>query len=103
MSAAPPARLTRRAEFLRAAREFKEDGSSLTAADLAGYQPKKRVALCTDWRAQQRDWRLCGFPPPSSGAIAVGQILGILAHTPAPTLPLQDGLRNLRQIAEGQS
>lgn len=64
----------------------------LTLADLAGYQPKKRAALCTDWRAQQRDWRLCGFPPPSSGAIAVGQILGILGHTPAPTLPLQDGL-----------
>ncbi len=64
----------------------------LTLADLAGYQPRKREALCTDWRAQERDWRVCGFPPPSSGGIAVGQILGMLAHTPATTLPLQDGL-----------
>ena len=65
---------------------------TLTMADLAGYQPKKRAPLCHDWRASGRDWRVCGFPPPSSGAIAVGQILGILQHTPAATLPLQDGL-----------
>lgn len=28
-------------------------------------------------------WRVCGFPPPGSGALAIGQILGMLAHTPA--------------------
>lgn len=69
----------------------------LSLADLAGYQPKKRAALCHDYRAQnvdyQREYRLCGFPPPSSGAIAVGQILGILQYTPATQLPLgTDGL-----------
>ncbi len=32
------------------------------------------------------------MPPPSSGAIAVGQILGLLAHTGAATLPLNQGL-----------
>jgi gamma-glutamyltranspeptidase/glutathione hydrolase len=64
----------------------------LALADLAAYQPKKRAPLCHDHRAQGRDYRICGFPPPSSGAIAVGQILGILAHTPAASLPLQDGL-----------
>ena len=64
----------------------------LSMADLAGYQPKKREALCTDYRARAQDYRLCGFPPPSSGAIAVGQILGILNHTNAASLPLQDGL-----------
>ena len=64
----------------------------LSMADLAGYQPKKREALCTDYRARAQDYRLCGFPPPSSGAIAVGQILGILNHTNAARLPLQDGL-----------
>lgn len=63
----------------------------LTAADLAGYQPKKRAPLCHDWRARERDYRICGFPPPSSGAIAIGQILGILSHTPAATLPLDSG------------
>ncbi|RKQ60979.1 gamma-glutamyltransferase 1 [Vogesella indigofera] len=63
----------------------------LTLADLASYRPKKRDALCSDYRAASRDYRLCGFPPPSSGAIAIGQILGILNHTPAAGLPLQQG------------
>jgi gamma-glutamyltranspeptidase/glutathione hydrolase len=64
----------------------------MTLADLAAYQPKKREPICHDYRAQARDYRICGFPPPSSGAIAVGQILGILANTRADTLPLADGL-----------
>lgn len=64
----------------------------LTLADLAAYQPKKRAALCHDYRVSGRDYRMCGFPPPSSGAIAVGQILGILNQTPAATMPLQNGL-----------
>jgi gamma-glutamyltranspeptidase/glutathione hydrolase len=64
----------------------------LTLPDLAGYQAKKREALCHDHRARQHEYRLCGFPPPSSGALAIGQILGILQHTPAASLPLQDGL-----------
>lgn len=64
----------------------------LALADLAAYQPKKRAPICHDYRASQRDFRVCGFPPPSSGAIAVGQILGILSNTNAASLPLQDGL-----------
>ena len=53
----------------------------LSLADLAGYQPKKREALCHDYQVQTKDYRVCGFPPPSSGAIAIGQILGILKNT----------------------
>ncbi|MCO5109596.1 MAG: gamma-glutamyltransferase family protein [Burkholderiaceae bacterium] len=64
----------------------------LALADLAGYQPKKREALCHDYRAREHDYRLCGFPPPSSGALAIGQILGILNQTQAATLPLDQGL-----------
>ncbi|HEY8358629.1 MAG TPA: gamma-glutamyltransferase [Ramlibacter sp.] len=64
----------------------------LAMSDLAGYQPKKRAPLCHDYRAHGRDFSICGFPPPSSGAIAVGQILGILDQTGAPSMPLQDGL-----------
>lgn len=63
----------------------------LSLADLAGYQAKKREPICHDYRAQARDYRICGMPPPSSGAIAVGQILGILNHTPASTLGLVTG------------
>ena len=65
---------------------------TLSMADLAGYQPVKRVPICSDYRANAHDFRICGFPPPSSGAIAVGQILGILNNTNAASLPLQDGL-----------
>ncbi|HQR99152.1 MULTISPECIES: gamma-glutamyltransferase [unclassified Polaromonas] len=64
----------------------------LSLADLAGYQAKKREPICHDYRAQARDYRICGMPPPSSGAIAVGQILGILNHTPAATLALDTGM-----------
>lgn len=69
----------------------------LSLQDLASYQPKQREALCHDWTPQGqlpvRSYRICGFPPPSSGAIAVGQILGILSHTPAASMPLgADGL-----------
>ena len=59
----------------------------LSMADMALYQPKRRAPICTDYRAATgKDYRLCGFPPPSSGAIAVGQILGILSKTPAHTM-----------------
>jgi len=56
---------------------------SLSLQDLKNYQPREREALCFDHTALARRYRLCGFPPPSSGQIAIGQILGILAHTPA--------------------
>ena len=70
----------------------------LTLADLASYKPIKREPLCHDYQASSpasagaaRSYRICGFPPPSSGAIAVGQILGMLQHTNAATLPLENG------------
>ena len=64
----------------------------LAMSDLAGYQAVKRQPICSDYRANAHDFRICGFPPPSSGAIAVGQILGLLSNTNAASLPLQDGL-----------
>jgi gamma-glutamyltranspeptidase/glutathione hydrolase len=70
----------------------------MTLADLAGYQPRKRAPLCHDYRARARDYRICGFPPPSSGAIAVGQILGILASAHADAIPLENGLPPARWL-----
>ncbi|MFN3298004.1 gamma-glutamyltransferase family protein, partial [Caldimonas sp.] len=52
----------------------------LSEADLAAYQPRRREALCSPWRS----WRLCGFPPPSSGHLAIAQILGLLEHAAPP-------------------
>ena len=65
---------------------------TLRLQDLAQYQPKKRSALCFDYEAVARSYRLCGFPPPSSGALAIGQMLGILQHTPATGMALDHGL-----------
>jgi gamma-glutamyltranspeptidase / glutathione hydrolase len=66
----------------------------LTMADMAGYQPKKRDPVCMDYKASTgKDYAICGMPPPSSGMIAVGQILGTLAQTNAGNIQLEsDGL-----------
>ena len=45
-----------------------------TLADLAAYRSVKRTAVCAPYRIV---W-VCGMPPPSSGGLAVAQILGIL-------------------------
>ncbi len=65
---------------------------SLSLQDLRTYQPKVREALCFDHAAQQRAYRICGFPPPSSGQIAIGQILGIMERTSAQGPEMQAGL-----------
>lgn len=49
---------------------------AMSEQDLAGYRAKERAPLCSDYKL----WRLCGMPPPSSGAITVAQMLGMLAH-----------------------
>jgi gamma-glutamyltranspeptidase/glutathione hydrolase len=48
----------------------------MTEADLAGYAPVRRVPVCSPYRV----FRVCGMGPPSSGGVAVGQILGVLEH-----------------------
>ncbi len=67
---------------------------ALTQTDLATYQALERAPLCMVYRVTQvpaRNYRLCGMPPPSSGMLAIGQILGTLAHTPAADLPNAEG------------
>jgi len=64
----------------------------LSMGDLAGYQAKKREPICSDYSVKTQTYLLCGMPPPSSGAIAIGQILGILNNTPAATLGLVTGM-----------
>lgn len=60
----------------------------LSLQDLASYAAKKRAPLCFDYKVAPREYSICGMPPPSSGAIAIGQILGILNNTNAATLSL---------------
>lgn len=46
----------------------------LSELDLAIYQVKERAPVCATYRAHD----VCGMGPPSSGALTVGQILGML-------------------------
>lgn len=46
----------------------------LSLADLAIYEVRERPAVCAAYRA----FDVCGMGPPSSGAMTVGQILGML-------------------------
>lgn len=46
----------------------------MNADDLRSYAPRERDPVCGAFRA----WRVCGMPPPSSGGIAVLQILGLV-------------------------
>ena len=46
----------------------------LDMVDLAIYRVKERAPVCAPYRV----WQVCGMGPPSSGALAVGQILGKL-------------------------
>lgn len=51
---------------------------AMTVSDLAGYEARRRQAVCTTYRAY---W-VCGMPPPSSGGITVASALGILENFP---------------------
>lgn len=50
----------------------------LTLEDMRAYRAIERAPLCMPYQA----YALCGPPPPSSGPLAVMQMLGILSHTP---------------------
>ncbi|TCZ55432.1 gamma-glutamyltransferase [Roseicella aquatilis] len=48
----------------------------MTTDDLAGYAPRRREPVCAPYRV----WTLCGVPPPTSGGVAVLQIMALLEH-----------------------
>lgn len=50
----------------------------LTLTDLAAYRAEQRDAVCISYRVYQ----ICGMAPPSSGGIAVLQMMGILENFP---------------------
>ncbi len=58
----------------------------LSATDLAIYQVKERAPACASYRS----FEICGMGPPSSGALTVGQILGMLGQYDLATLGADD-------------
>ena len=58
----------------------------LSLQDMASYRVKERPAVCSPYRG----YDVCGMGPPSSGAIAIGQILGMLSPFDIATLGNED-------------
>ena len=64
------------ADIVEAVQGATGNPGQLSRADLAIYSVRERVAVCVPYR----EYEVCGMGPPSSGGVAVGQILGMLAH-----------------------
>lgn len=67
----------------------------LTRADLEAYRAPTREPICRPYRGH----RVCGFPPPTSGGLAVLQALGILEQFDLSAHPIRDP-RTVHLIAE---
>ena len=63
-----------------AVRKHPTNPGLLAPLDMSNYRAYVREPLCFDYPvpAMQREYRICGMPPPSSGQLAIGQILGTL-------------------------
>jgi len=69
----------------------------MTSDDLAAYAPKQRPPVCGPYRGHT----VCGMGPPSSGGVAVLQILGVLAHFDLPHMA-PDGADAAQAIVEAE-
>ncbi len=67
----------------------------LSREDLAAYRVIERAPVC----AAYRGYDVCGMGPPSSGALTVGQMLGILGHFDLPSMG-PDSVDSWHLIAE---
>lgn len=63
----------------------------LSEVDLSIYRVKERPAVC----AVYREYDVCGMGPPSSGALAVGQILGMLNGSDLSAGPTDENVLRL--------
>ena len=70
------------ADIVKAVRSHRNAGL-LAEGDFAAYQVKAREPVCTDYK----QWRVCGMPPPSSGGVAVAQMLGVFAARNIAVVP----------------
>jgi len=83
------------ADIARTVNEAEPNRSDMTTDDIAAYRAEKRPVPCLDYRAT----RICSMGPPSSGGVAILQILGILQHFDLAALK-PDGIDAVHLIAE---
>ena len=62
----------------------------MTVSDIEGYPERDFDVepMCNTWRV----YRICGFPPPASGHLAIMQMLGIMEHHKVEAASFQNGL-----------
>jgi gamma-glutamyltranspeptidase/glutathione hydrolase len=69
----------------------------MTLADLAAYKAVERAPVCGAYRV----YRLCSMGPPSSGGVAVLQILGMLQRFPSTQLQ-PDSLSEVHLVTQAE-
>ncbi|MEO0999943.1 MAG: gamma-glutamyltransferase, partial [Pseudomonadota bacterium] len=69
-------------DILAATRGAEMNPGILTAADLRGYEVRRRMPVCFPYRG----YEICGMGPPTSGGLTMGQILGQLAQFDLPEM-----------------
>lgn len=83
--------------IVRTVREATDNPGVLAIADLANYRVKEREPVCFEYRALE----VCGMGPPSSGAIAIGQTLGMIENFDVRALGPQN-VESWRIIGDAQ-
>ncbi len=73
-------------KIVRAVTSHATNPGALNTRDLADYQVKERPAVCAPYRGLS----VCGIGPPSSGALTIGQILGMIEPFDLATLGADD-------------
>jgi len=86
------------AAIVRAVNSAPVNPGAMTLADLARYRALKREPLCGPYKV----WLVCGSPPPSSGGVALLQILGLIQAAPpaAGAAPAERSVAGWHRVLE---
>ncbi|WP_053425986.1 gamma-glutamyltransferase [Rheinheimera sp. KL1] len=68
--------------LVEAVQQAAVNAGNITLADVKAYQPKQREPLCIPYR----EFKICSMAPPSSGGLAVLQMMGMLSYYPLAKL-----------------
>ena len=72
-------------DIIAAVTMHRRGAGDLAKKDFTAYRALARPPICGKYRG----YRICGMSPPSSGAISVLQLLGLVERTPFAELPMQ--------------
>jgi gamma-glutamyltranspeptidase/glutathione hydrolase len=84
------------ADIARAVQNDPRRPGTLSVEDIANYRAKERAPVCVVYRAE----KICGVGPPSSGGVAVAQVLTLVSPYDLGPAPL--GVRAAHTIIEAE-